>query len=149
MNVETNTIVRWTAAALTLAGGLVHLKLWDGMKDWPNDNLARMFLLNVVASVVAAAALAVWDHWLPVVGALAVVNGTLFAFGISRTDRGVPFTDVEGLGKFTEAGFDPSPEAALALIAEVGAAALLVVALSFTPNLPSVWRGASPQKTLG
>src|SRR5262245_60165294 len=126
-------MIRWAAAALTLAGGLVHLKLWDGFKDWPNDNLARMVLLNVVASVVAAAAVALWDHWIPVVGALAVVNGMLLAFGISRTDSGVPFTDVEGLGKFTEAGFDPSPEALLALVFEVGAAAALVYVLASTP----------------
>ena len=135
MDVDTRTIVRWVAAALTLAGGLVHLKLWDGMKDWPNDNLARMFLLNVVASVVAAVAVAVWDHWIPVLGALAVVNGTLLAFGISRTDTGVPFTDVDGLGKFTEAGFDPSPEALLALVFEIGAAAALVAVLAITPML--------------
>ena len=133
MNIETNTIVRWAAAALTLAGGLVHLKLWDVMKDWPNDNLARMFMLNVVASVVAAVAVAVWDRWIPVLGALAVVNGTLLAFGISRTDSGVPFTSVEGLGKFTEAGFDPSPEALLALVFEIGAAAALVAVLAMTP----------------
>ena len=129
MNIGTNTVVRWAAAALVLAGGLVHLNLWDGTKDWPNDNLSRMFLLNVVASVVAAAAVAVWDHWIPVLGALAVVNGTLVAFGISRTDTGVPFTNVEGLGRFTEKGFDPSPEALLALVFEIGAAAALVYVL--------------------
>ena len=137
MDVDTRTIVRWVGAAFTLGGGLVHLKLWDGIKDWPNDNLARMFLLNVVASVVAATAVAVWDHWIPVIGALAVVNGTLLAFGISRTDTGVPFTDVEGLGKFTEAGFDPSPEALLALVFEIGAAAALVTVLAMTPLLLS------------
>ena len=137
MNIGTNTIVRWAAAALTLAGGLVHLKLWDGMKDWPNDNLARMFLLNVVASVVAAAAVAVWDHWIPLLGALAVVNGTLVAFGISRTDTGVPFTSIPGQGRFTEKGFDPSPEAALALVFEVGAAAALVAVLAMTPMIVS------------
>ena len=130
MNVGTNTILRWIAATLVLAGGLVHLKLWDGTKDWPNDNLSRMFLLNVVASVVAAAAVAVWDHWIPVLGALAVVNGTLVAFGLSRTDRGVPFTGIPDQGNFTERGFDPSPEALLALVFEVGAAAMLVSVLA-------------------
>src|SRR5688500_5180394 len=140
MDIDTRTVVRWAAAALTLAGGLVHLKLWDGIKDWPNDNLARMFLLNVVASAIAAVAVAVWDRWIPVVGALAVVNGTLLAFGISRTDSGVPFTEVDGLGKFTEAGFDPSPEALLALVFEIGAAAALVYVLASTP-LPRQFGG--------
>ena len=130
MDIGTNTILRWTAASLVLAGGLVHLKLWDGTKDWPNDNLSRMFLLNVVASVVAAAAVAAWEHWIPVLGALAVVDGTLLAFGISRTDNGVPFTGIPGQGNFTERGLDPSPEALLALVFEVGAAALLVSVLA-------------------
>ena len=133
MNVGTNTIVRWAAAALTLVGGLVHLKLWsDGYNDYPNANLGRMFLLNVVASVAAAIAVAVWDHWMPVVGALAIVVGSLFGFGISRIDTGVPFTAIDGVN-FTEKGFDPSPEAMLALVSEVGAAALLVAVLAVTP----------------
>lgn len=128
MNVDTKTIVRWVAAASTLAGGLVHLKLLDGFQDYPNANLGRMFLLNVVASVVAAVALAAWDHWIPVVGALGVVNGSLFAFGLSRTGTGVPFTSFAG-SNFTEKGFDPSPEALLALVFEIGAAAALVYVL--------------------
>ncbi len=129
MSIETNTTVRWAAAALVLAGGIVHFKLWnDGYKDYPNDNLGRMFMLNVVSSVIAAIALAVWDHWLPVVGALGVVNGTLFAFGLSRTDAGVPFTSIAGTN-FAEKGFEPSPEALLALVFEIGAAAALVYVL--------------------
>lgn len=140
MNVETNTLIRWVAAALVLAGGLVHLKLWDdGYKDYPNDNLGRMFLLNVVASVVAAIAVAVWDHWIPVLGALAVVNGTLLAFALSRADTGVPFTAIDG-NNFVESGFDPSPEAFLALVFEVSAAALLVSVLT-TALRAEVWEG--------
>ena len=133
MNVDTRTIIRWVAAALTLGGGLVHLKLWnDGYNDYPNANLGRMFLLNVVASVVAAVALAVWDHWIPVVAAMPVVVGTLFMFGVSRVDTGVPFTAVGGVN-FNETGFDPSPEALLALVFEIGAAAALVALLALNP----------------
>ncbi len=65
----------------------------------------------------------VWRHWLVTVGALAVVNGSLAAFALSRTDRGI-------FG-FTETGFNPSPEAALALVVEIAAAALLVVVLAW------------------
>ncbi len=110
------------AAVLVLIGGLVHLRLWDdGYKDFPNENLGRSFLLNAVASVVVAIALVAWRSWVPVVAALAVVNGTLLAFALSRTDRGI-------FG-FTETALDPSPEAAVALVAEISAAAALVICL--------------------
>ena len=57
-------------------------------------------------------------HWAVVVAALALVNGTLLAFALSRTDRGI--------FDFTERGFDPSPEAVLALVFEIGAGVVLV-----------------------
>jgi hypothetical protein len=112
-------ILRYVAAGLVLAGGLVHLKLWDdGYKDYPDENLGRSFLGNVIASVIVAVALVVWRHWAVVVAGLVVVNGTLLAFALSRTDRGI-------FG-FTERGWEPSPEAALALVFEVAAGAILV-----------------------
>jgi hypothetical protein len=115
-------VLRFTAAGLVLAGGLVHFQLWsDGYKDFPNANLGRSFLLNAAASIAVAVALAVWRHWLTVLAALAVVNGTLIAFALSRTDRGI-------FG-FTETGWTPAPEAVLALVFEVGAATVLLIAL--------------------
>jgi hypothetical protein len=133
MNVTPATVTRWLGAALVLAGGIVHLKLWnDGYADYPNDNLGRMFILNVVSSVAAAIALALWNHWIPVLGALSVVIGTLLMFGISRLDTGVPLTAIDGVN-FYEPGFDPSPEALLALLFEIGAAAALVAALAMMP----------------
>lgn len=126
-----NLTVRSAAAVLVLAGGLLHLKLYyDGYRDWPNDNLGRMFLLNAIGSIAIAVALAAWKHWAPVLAGLGMVNGTLFAFGVSRTDAGVPFTHAAGPGaRFSEVGWSPSPEAALSLIAEVGAAAALIALL--------------------
>ena len=66
-------------------------------------------------------ALVVTTHWAGDVAALAVVNGTLAAFALSRTDRGI--------FDFTERGFQPSPEAALALVFEIAAGAVLGVLL--------------------
>lgn len=112
--------LRWAAAALVLAAGIVHVVLWnDGYRDI--DNIGPAFLLNVLASVVVAVALVVTGHWLVVVAGLALVNGTLAAFALTRTDAG--FLD------FTERGWQPSPEAALALVFEIAAGALLVAAL--------------------
>ncbi len=124
-------VLRYVAAGLVLAGGLVHLRLWnDGYKDYPDANLGRSFLLNVIASVVVAVALVLWRHWAVVVAGLLVVNGTLIAFAMSRTDNGI-------FG-FTERGFEPSPDAVLALVFEIGAAVILLWLL---------WRILSDEET--
>lgn len=117
------TPLRYLAAALLLIGGLVHLKLYfDGYRDLPDENLGRSFLLNVVASVVVAIAVAVRrDMWVRIAG-IVVAGGTLAAFAVSRTDRGI-----FGL---KEDGLNPSPEALIALIAEVGAIVVLAVLLA-------------------
>ena len=112
------TAVRLVAAACVLIGGIVHLQLWaDGYRDVPNANLGRSFIANGVASVVVATLLRL--------GGIAVSVGTLVAFALSRTDRGI-------FG-FTEQGLQPSPQAALTLVAEIGAALLL--ASTFLPRV--------------
>jgi hypothetical protein len=118
-----DTILRIVVAVLLVAGGLIHLKLYnDGYKDFPNDNLGRSFLLNVAASIVAAVIVVVWRSPWALLPGLLVVDGTLLAFGMSRTSRGI-------FG-FNEQGFHPSPEAVLALIVEIGAAVLILVLLA-------------------
>jgi len=127
--------VRLVAAILVLGGGLVHYRLWsDGYQDI--DRVGPMFIVNVVASLGLAVALVAWRHWAPVVGALGLVNGTLVAFGISRTDW-----DILG---FNERGFEPSPEAVLTLVFEIGAAAALALLLWWTP-LPGPFGQRSDQ----
>jgi plastocyanin len=116
-------LLRYLAAALLLIGGLVHLKLYFveyGNLD--NDNARRSVLLNVIVSVVVAIAVAVRrETWVRIAG-IVVAAGTLGAFILSRNDL--------GLFGFNEEGFDPSPEALIALIAEVGAIVLLAVLLA-------------------
>ena len=84
----------------------------------------------MIASVVVAVALVLWRHWAVVVAGLLVVNGTLIAFAMSRTDNGI-------FG-FTERGFEPSPDAVLALVFEIGAAVILLWLL---------WRILSDEET--
>ena len=116
-------VLRVVLAALVLAGGAIHLKLYfDGYKDVPNHNLGRSFLLNVAASVVVAVLVVVWRTVWSLLLALVLVDSTLVAFGISRTSRGI-------FG-FTERGFQPSPEAVLALSVEIGAVVIAVVLLA-------------------
>jgi len=110
----------WRAAAsvLLVIVGVVHLKLYnDGYKDFPNDDLGRSFLLNAVVAVVLAVLLVAWRHLIPVVAALVLVDGTLLAFTLSRH---------RGIFGFTETGWDPSPEAAIALVSEIAAGAVLL-----------------------
>jgi hypothetical protein len=116
------TIGRWVAALLVLGEGAIHLKLYfDGYRDFPNANLGRSFLLNAVASLVVAILLVVWRNPLSLVAGLVLVNATLLAFALSRTSTGI--------FDFTETGFNPSPEAVLSLIFEIGAAVVLLLLL--------------------
>ncbi len=120
--------LRYVAAALILVGGLVHLKLYDdGYKDVPDQNLGRSFLLNAAASVVIAVALVATRHLLVLLAGLVLVNGTLLAFALSRGP---------GIFGFTETGWNPSPEAAIALVCEIAAAVLLLVLLAPKRTVP-------------
>jgi hypothetical protein len=113
---------RVLAAVLVLIGGYIHLKLYfDGYRDIPDANLGRSFLLNAAAAVAVAVALVVWRNVWSLVAGLILVNATLVGFGLSRTSRGI-------FG-FTESGFQPSPEAAISLIVEIGAAVVLIALL--------------------
>lgn len=115
-------LVRWGAAVLIAVGGLIHLKLWnDGYRDFPDANFGRSFVANGIGSIIIAAALVAWRHWMTAVAGLVTVNVTLLAFALSRTDRGV-------FG-FTEAGFEPSPEALGSVLVEAVAGGLLVFLL--------------------
>jgi hypothetical protein len=110
------------AAALLVVSGAVHLRLYDeGYKDFPDANLGRSFLFNALACAVVAVLLVARRSALSALAGLAVANGTLVGFALSRTDRGV-------FG-FTERGFNPSPDAAVSVAAEIGAAIALLTVL--------------------
>lgn len=118
------TGARLCAAGALAVCGLVHLQLYfDGYRNLPDANLGRSFVLNGVASLVVGAAL-VWRRDVLVrLAGIAVAGGTLVAFGLSRTGDGV-----FGL---RETGLEPSPQALVALAAEV--VALLTLGTTFLP----------------
>ena len=129
------TGARLVAAALVLVGGLVHLQLYfDGYRDIPDANLGRSFIANGVASIVVAIALVLRRDAIVRLAGIGVTIGTLGAFALSRTDRGV-----FGL---VEEGLNPSPQAAIALFTELGALALL--AITFIPAIGAGRRVAAP-----
>lgn len=118
--------LRVLIAIATLVGGIVHFKLWnDGYQDI--DKIGPSFLLNAIASAVAAVLVVVWPTRLSLLLPLGIANATLVAFALSRTDNG--FLD------FQEFGWEPSPEAVIALVAEIATAVLCVVALARASRL--------------
>jgi plastocyanin len=123
--------MRVVAAAAILVFGLVHLDLYFryGYRDFPNANLGRSFVANGIASVIVAAALLLRrDAIIRLIG-IALAAGTLIAFFMSRNlDKGI-------FG-FTEKGWQPSPQATIAFVAEV--VTIVVLAASFVPALR--WR---------
>jgi uncharacterized membrane protein len=128
---------RIAIAAGSLVGGIIHLRLYlDTYRDVPIENLGRSFVLNAAASAVAAVVVLVVADARAVLVPLLVANGTLLGFGMSRTERGI-------FG-FTERGWNPSPEAALSVVAEIVTAILCTVALVLAARRSSAERVAAP-----
>ena len=121
MNGNAQRVGRVVAIVGVLLGGYVHLRLYnDGYRDIPNYALGRSFLANVVASGIVVVLLALWRSPLALLAGIGISAGTLGAFVKSRTGAGI-------FG-FAEHGLQPSPEAAIALFAEL-AAGLICAAL--------------------
>jgi plastocyanin len=120
------TVARLVAAAAVLVSGLVHLQLYfDGYRDFSDANFGRSFMLNAVASVVLAVALVFRREVIVRLAAAGLLVGTLIAFALSRSD-------VEVFG-FTETGLNPSPQATVALVAEI--VGLVALGLTFVPRI--------------
>lgn len=100
---------RLPAAVLVLAGGLVHLQLWQGgYQDIPY--IGPLFLVNVGASGLIAVALAVrGGRWVTLAG-VTLAAGSLLALVTSRS---------VGLLGFMEGAWTPA--AIRTIAAEVGA----------------------------
>jgi hypothetical protein len=127
--------VVWLSALLIAAGGYVHLCLYrHGYRTIPKIGVG--FLLTVIVSGILALALLVLRRHanrLARLAGMALSAGTLVAFAISRTPA--------GLFNFREVGFQPSPQAALAVVTE-GSALLLLMA-TFTMERTALARRRS------
>jgi hypothetical protein len=118
--------IRWVvqlSALLIAAGGYIHLCLYrHGYRTIPKIGVG--FLLTVIASGILVPALLVLRgraNRLIRLAGIALATGALVAFAISRTPA--------GLFNFREVGFQPSPQAALAVLTEGGALLLLLATL--------------------
>jgi hypothetical protein len=120
-------------AALVATGGYVHFCLYrHGYRTIPKIGVG--FLLQVVTSAMVVVALLLGPHRvarlaraahvtdrlagiLTELAAAALAIGTLAAFALSRTPG--------GLFNFQERGLQPSPQALIALVAEIGVLVVL------------------------
>ena len=133
------TVARLVAAAAVLVSGLVHLQLYfDGYRNTDDANFGRSFLLNGIASAVLAVALVFRREVIVRLAAAGLLAGTFVAFVASRSDS-------EFFG-FRESGMNPSPQAAVALAAEI--VGLVALAATFVRDrcrkVNSVRRRRSP-----
>jgi hypothetical protein len=107
-------MMAWVLRVLVILGLLgsawVHYDLYanEGFSDIPK--VGPLFLVNVVAGVAIAVAVAVWHHWLPALAAVGFGAATLAAYLISLTPGGLLgvheqfVTSAEVWGVVTEAG---------------------------------------------
>ena len=132
--------LRYAAAASIVVGGYVHLCLYrNGFRTIPKIGVG--FLLQVVTSALVAGALVIGRERVLRLGRLVVRSsvavglaglslslGTLAAFGLTHTPM--------GLFNFREFGWEPAPQAAIALVAEVAAVVLLATGLFLDRRRP-------------
>jgi plastocyanin len=113
-------LLRIVAAIALLIGGLIHLQLY--FKGYRNiDKIGTSFVLNAIGSGVIAAAVAWRREPIVKLAGIGLAVGTLIGFFLSRQG--------DGLFDFREQGLQPSPQAALALVVEIGAIVLLAASL--------------------
>ena len=101
-------LTRWFAAALLLAGGIVHFELWQGgYRNIPK--IGPLFMANFVGSIALAAAFIASRRASVALAGIAFAAGSLVALVLSRT---------VGVFGFTEAIW--TTQAMKTLVTEVG-----------------------------
>ena len=115
----TEIFLRLGIAATLAVSGLVHADLYiHGYNHIPTVGPAFLLQASMFCAL-AVLILAGAPEWFRWAGALLSV-GTLIAFALSRTT---------GLFGFTERGWNPSPQAAISVIAEVLTVVLVAVSV--------------------
>ena len=116
------TVLCSAAALLMVVSGAIHLHLWD--KYYRHVTIGHMnvaFLVQLSAAFLGAIALVVWRALLIVVASAALMAGTAVGYLIARYRTA-------GLFGFSLGPHFSSPYATWALVVEVVATALLIVA---------------------
>jgi plastocyanin len=118
-------VLRIGGALALLVTGLVHLDLYFlGYRSAGSDPIFGLTILaQAIAAAVVAAAVAARREWFVRAVGIALPAATLAAFAYTHSGRTM-------LG-FSGSGLDPSPQATVALIAEI--AAIVLLATTFIP----------------
>ena len=104
-----NLTLRTAISASVAVSGVLHAYLYtDGYRDIPTVGPAFLVQASVFCAL-AVLILAGGPAWMQLVAAIGAA-GSLVAFALSRT---------AGLFGFTETGWQPSPYAAISVVAEV------------------------------
>jgi hypothetical protein len=124
----TGRILRIGAAVAILISGIIHLDLYFNKQysfagDMPN--FGRSIALNAIASGIIAAALVARKEWFVRAAGIALSVGTIAIFAYTHSSHTF-------LG-FSASGFEPSPQAQLALLVQI--AAIAMIAASFIPAI--------------
>ena len=126
----TARLTRLLAAAFLLAGGIVHLNLWNGGYRYI-PRIGPLFLANFVGSIALAVAVVVSRRVGISLAGIAFATGSLVALILSRT---------VGLFGFTEMIW--TPDAVKTLATELGA----ITTLGFALFLRSGHRAGLPSR---
>ncbi|MEO7397349.1 MAG: hypothetical protein ABIW84_02175, partial [Ilumatobacteraceae bacterium] len=117
------------AAAIAIAiSGVVHLDLYFNKQyrfagDMPN--FGRSILLNAIGSAVIATAVAARTEWFVRVAGILLPLSTIAVFAYTHSSNTF-------LG-FSATGFEPSPQAQIAMISQI--AAIVLIAVTFVPAI--------------
>ena len=120
-------LLRIVGALALLVAGLVHLELYfRGYRSAGSvPGFGRSIFLNAIVFGIVAVAVATRREWYVRLAGIALPAATLAMFAYTHTEH--PF-----LG-FEATGLEPSPQAAVALVAEI--AAIVALAATFIPTI--------------
>jgi len=123
-------VLRVAAALGILISGIVHLDLYfnqDYRFAGDTPNFGRSMILNAVASGVIAALLVARKEWIVRLLGIGFALSTIAVFAYTHSNHSF-------MG-FSADGFEPSPQAQIALIAQI--AAIVLIAATFIPSIDS------------
>lgn len=137
-------ILRIGAAVAILISGIVHLDLYfnqDYRFASTDVNFGRSILLNAISSGIIAVALVARKEWFVKIAGIGFALSTIAVFAYTHAEN--TFLGYSHGGPV----FEPSPQAQIALVAQI--AAIVLLAISFIPAVESEDATPTPLPAIG